>query len=191
MTDDTRLDARVRGALAELPMPDDNATREALNAVLARSSRPRREPRAWIVPGLVAAAVLALAAAGGLAGGPALDDRADTASTTDRQHRRRLAAPGDGSRQRGLERPLADGAVRRRRPDDPGARDGDQCGRRRVLHRHRRPVPYRVFVNSACPEQAAGVYEWRTGGSTLTLTLVEDPCAARIDVFAGTWRRVP
>ena len=28
-----------------------------------------------------------------------------------------------------------------------------------------------VFVNSACPEQAAGVYEWRTGGSTLTLTL--------------------
>jgi hypothetical protein len=48
-----------------------------------------------------------------------------------------------------------------------------------------------VFVNSACNEQAAGVYAWRLDGDALTLTEVDDPCGPRRDVFAGTWRRVP
>ena len=48
-----------------------------------------------------------------------------------------------------------------------------------------------VFVNSVCPEQAAGVYAWRLDGERLTLTEVDDACADRVDVFAGTWRRLP
>jgi hypothetical protein len=44
-----------------------------------------------------------------------------------------------------------------------------------------------AFVNSACYELAAGTYAWSLTEARLTLTLVEDPCAVRRDLFAGDW----
>ena len=74
MTDDTRLDARVRGALTGLPAPDESATRDALASVLdrdsGRSGSRAGDPRSWFVPAMTAAAVAAVVTVGALVLGP-------------------------------------------------------------------------------------------------------------------------
>ncbi len=51
MTDDTRLDARVRSVLTDLPVPDDDGHPRALVAVLERSQAgTAKDPRPWLVP---------------------------------------------------------------------------------------------------------------------------------------------
>ena len=44
-----------------------------------------------------------------------------------------------------------------------------------------------AFANSVCDELAAGTYAWMVRGDALTVTLIDDPCTARRDLFVGTW----
>lgn len=189
MTDDTRLDARVRGVLTDLPVPDADATRDALRTVLARSESTRRRPT-WAAP-VLAAAVVALIAllAARLVTSPDPEPPAP-------------ANPGDalvGDWQhvvRGAEKTGWDGRWRLALTDDgvlllSGPESAAVSSEGASYAVTRQQFRTDVFVNSECSEQAAGVYTWRLDGETLTLTEVGIDCADRSDVFAGTWRRVP
>ena len=189
MTDDTRLDARVRGVLTDLPVPDADATREALRTVLARSESTRRRP-AWAAPVLVAAVVALIALlAARLVAGP------DPAPPTPAAPRDALV--GDWQHQvRGAEEDAWNGRWRLALTDDgvlllsgPESASVSSEGASYEVTAERFRTD--VFVNSACSELPAGVYEWRLDGDRLTLTEVGNDCADRADVFAGTWRRVP
>jgi hypothetical protein len=188
MTDDTRLDSLVRGALTELPLPDDAQTRAALGNVLERSRAPRVRSRAWVAPALIAAAV-ALAALAGVRLVTAQEQSTPTPSApTD-------ALVGDWQRQvSGAEKSSWDGRWRLAIADD-GVLLLSGPARTKVSSEGASyaatdaQIRIDVFVNSACPEMAAGVYGWERTGARLTLTLVEDPCEARAEMFDGTWRR--
>jgi hypothetical protein len=186
VNDDTRFDAQVRGALAELPMPDDRQTREALVDVLRRSRAERSTPR-WLVPTLVAAAVVAIV---GLAGTfVQLRDPGDP----------QPAAPagevrgGWGRELAGAQQPGWDGRWLMTFDREgvfglygPASADASSDGASYALTKDTLRVD--VFVNNACSELPAGVYTWSRAGNVLTLTLVEDPCAARAELLAGSWR---
>ena len=141
MTDDTRLDARVRGALADLPMPDDHETRAALQTVLERS---RGTTALGAAPTLV------------VAGRPGRNscrdpggsrhaarrrcsaDRARPVTTSGIGPRRGLVASGQRCSRPDLERSLADDPGPGRCAHAPWSRCGDRVERRRVVRRHRR-----------------------------------------------------
>ncbi len=190
MTDDTRLDARVRGALTDLPMPDDAQTLEALRVVLERSSGPRRQVRGWVAPVLVAAAVLLIALVVGTwpernaTVQPAAPDRTDALVGQWERRVTDASTPGwNGTWRVILTR---DGILQLRAPDTvsistEGASWSATAGALRTD----------VFVNSVCAEQPAGVYFWHIEGGDLGLAAEQDGCVERSDVFAGTWRRVP
>ena len=188
MTDDTHLDARVRGVLTDLPVPDADATRDALRSVLARSESTRRRS-AWVGPVLVAAAVAVVALLGARLVSSADSEPPAPASPRD-------ALVGDWQHEvRGAGRDTWDGRWRLALTDDgvlllsgPDGADVSSEGASYAVT----PGELRtdVFVNSACSEQAAGVYAWRLDGDTLTLTEVGNDCADRADVFAGAWRRL-
>ena len=188
MTDDTRLDARVRGVLTDLPVPDTDATGEALQSVLARSASTRHRS-AWVAPVLVAAAVALIALlVARLATGPDTEPPAP-------------ANPGDGlvgdwqHEVRGAEKTGWDGRWRLALTDDgvlllSGPESASVSSEGASYRFTREQFRTDVFVNSACSELPAGVYVWRLDGDTLTLTELGNDCAERADVFAGTWRRV-
>lgn len=188
MTDDARLDARVRSVLTDLPVPDDADTRDALHAVLARSRRPRRDPRGWITPVLVAAAVLALAVLAGTL--------VDRPSTIEPAPPPASGLVGDWQRQvTGARTPGWDGRWRLAFTDDgvltlsgPQAVTASSEGASYAVTDGRLRVD--VFVNSVCPEMSAGVYAIDVSADTLTLSAFEDPCPVRADVLVGSWRRV-
>ena len=189
MTDDTRLDARVRGVLTDLPVPDADATREALQSVLARSEVGRRRS-AWVAPALVAAAVAVVALLGAR-----LVTGSDTEPPAPASPRDALV--GDWShRVRGADEATWDGRWRLALTDDgvlllsgPDGADVSSEGASYAVTRGEFRTD--VFVNSACSEEAAGVYAWRLDEDTLNLTELDDPCDDRVDVFAGAWRRLP
>jgi hypothetical protein len=189
VTDETRLDAKVRAALAELPTPTDTRTREALHEVLGRShSRPPASR--WVLPALATACVLAIVVVGSLINwqAPEQPDPAPIRPT-------RLV--GDWQRNvTGAAVPAWDGRWRMRFGSNgvltlhgpatsttasDGASYDVQDGRIRVD----------AFVNSACPELPAGEYAWSQTGGVLTLTLVEDLCRVRTSLMAGTWQPAP
>ncbi|MBF4769902.1 hypothetical protein ISU10_19190 [Nocardioides agariphilus] len=192
MTDDTRFDARVRGALTELPVPGDLETRDALVAVLDRSRgprrSPRRSPRTWAMPALAAAAVVALVALlavvvdrpespqAGQAPPPSLSGQweLDAAGLTDPGWRGRWLLSFD-----------EDGVLTLTGP--AGAMDSTEGASYAVTGDH---VRVDVFVNSACAEQTAGEYRWRTRGDHLLLVVLDDVCPARAGLLAGDWTRV-
>lgn len=179
MTDDTRLDARVRNALTTLPVPDHAATGAALQRVLADSDRARpRATRSWWVPVLAAASVASVVGLGSLAvrSQDGTDAPPTAGSSIVGSWERRASGPWQmyftSSGILTLDGPA--GA-----PSSEGASYSDLGGRIRVD----------AFVNSACAELPAGVYTWDTSGRLLTLRVEDDPCPARVDVLDGTWRR--
>ncbi len=189
MTDDTRLDARVRSVLTDLPVPDETATRAALVTVLERSQgRDGKDRRPWLVPLAAAAAVVIVA---GLA--TAFLDRSQSTP----QPAAPLSVVGSWERQvSGAGTPgwdgewlmtlTADGVLTLDGPatatdSSEGASYADSGGQLRVD----------AFVNSACSELPAGVYAWTRDARGLTLSLVEDACDARPDLFAGRWLGAP
>ena len=189
MSDDPRLDARLRAALLDGPAPDELRTRAALDDVLARSSASQRRRRVAI-PLAVAAAVLAV-----LAVLPVLVPRGDdrerpqpvepVPTAVEGSWRRTAQGLGpagwDGAWQVTLD---ADGVLRVRGPVSADVRvDG---------------ASYRVdgdlllldpFVNDVCADADAGLYRWRRAGDRLVLSAVEEPCPAREALFDGTWSR--
>jgi hypothetical protein len=189
VTDDTLLDARVRAALTDLPVPDDRATREALVNVLERSGRSRHEPRRWIAPTLVAATVVLAVLLGMWVSRPSPRHPVPAPSPAstllgDWQHQ--VTGSGtngwDGRWRMAL---TDDGVLRLSGPETvtasiEGASYAATAGRLRID----------AFANSVCDQKAAGLYTWQVSGDALVLALVEDPCAGRVEVFAGTWRRV-
>ena len=48
-----------------------------------------------------------------------------------------------------------------------------------------------AFVNGVCNELPPGTYSWSTSGDGLRLTAVDDPCAPRAALLAGTWTGGP
>jgi hypothetical protein len=190
MTDDTRLDARVRGALTELPAPGDQATREALRVVLDRSSGPRRTPRSWVAPAVVAATVaLLLGLLGAVLNRPDQDvptpAPAPRDALTGEWQQRVTGVSRDGWAGRWHLVLEGDGVLALSGPKT--VRDSTEGASYEVTSNHLRVD---VFVNSACPEQPAGVYEWRVTGDRLVLDAVSEPCLARAELFVGTWTRV-
>lgn len=188
--DDARLDARVRGVLTELPIPDETTTRDVLATVLQRSEGPtRRDHRPWLVPAAAAAAVAVLAALATTfvdLSHPEAPAPAGTTSVVGSWERHVTGAETsgwDGQWRMTLE---ADGVLTLDGPaaateSSEGASYADADGLLRVD----------AFVNSACPELPAGEYAWTRDASGLTLTLVEDRCGPRVDLFAGRWQRAP
>jgi hypothetical protein len=185
--DDARLDARVRGALIELPAPDDAATRDALHVVLERSRGPRRRPRTWVAPVLAAAAVAVLA----LLAGRLVDEPDPTtpepAAPTEalvgpwvRQVTSSESPDWDGRWRLTL---TADGVLTLSAPD--GAAASSEGASYAATDNQLRSD---VFVNSVCSEMPAGVYAWAVVGESLTLSAVDDQCVDRVEVFVGTWR---
>ena len=189
MTDETRLDARVRGVLTDLPVPDADATRTALQSVLARSAAGRRRS-AWIAPVLVAAAVAVVTLLGARLVTSHDSEPPEPASPRD-------ALVGDWEHEvRGADESAWDGRWRLALTDDgvlllTGPENADVSSEGASYAVTRREFRTDVFVNSECSEQAAGVYAWHLDGDRLTLTEVGKDCADRADVFAGTWRRLP
>jgi hypothetical protein len=189
VTDDARLDARVRSVLTDLPVPDEAATRAALVTVLQRSGGRRTDRGPWVVPAAAAAAVLAVAALATAFLGrsqpehPAPAEPASVVGSWERQVSGARLPGWDGGWRMTLS---ADGVLTLAGPatatdSSEGASYADSGGRLRVD----------AFVNSACAELPAGVYAWNRDAQGLTLTLVEDPCDARPDLFAGRWLPAP
>ncbi len=190
MTDDARLDARVRGVLTDLPVPDDAETRDALQAVLARSRGPRRQVGGWVAPAIVAAAIVLVALAVGtwldrtnpVEPAPSPDPASALVGEWQRQVTGAATDGWDGAWRLTLRQ---DGVLELRGPTTAGA--SSEGASWTATEGELRTD---VFVNSVCAEQPAGVYTWRVEGDGLRLTLETTDCTARADVFAGTWRRV-
>lgn len=193
MTDDeTRLDARVRHALAALPTPEDAETRDALRSVLARSSRPvgdRSYPaRRWGGPVAAAVAVASVAAAvtvGALVtprepdGTPSLTSPPEVITGT-WQRRVPASEAGEvaGRWRMGL---TADGVLSLTGPAGTPPAEGASYST------DGSELRIDAFVNNVCAELAAGSYAWVIASGDLTLVVLDDPCPTRVDVFAGTW----
>lgn len=197
--DDTRLDARVRRALATLPTVDDVDTRDALQSVLERSeSRRGGSPsaaRRWTGPVAAAVAVAAVAATVALGAvvvvpGPE-PDRAPplagpTPSTISGSWERRVPASRADEVAGGWSMTLAsDGVLRLSGPDGAPSAEGASYSTEGTRLR------VDAFVNNVCAELPAGTYEWLVSSDALTLAVVDDPCPARADLLVGTWRPVP
>jgi hypothetical protein len=188
VNDHARLDAQVRSALAELPMPDDVETRAALGDVLQRSRTKRTAPR-WVAPALVAAAVIAIVALVGtfVRLGPH-DEPAPAASPLSRllgDWERDV----DGSTQPGWDGPWTMTFDRRGVFELGGPATADASGEGASYAVSGDTLRVDVFVNNVCSELPAGLYLWSRTGDVLTLRLVEDPCADRAALLAGSWRR--
>jgi hypothetical protein len=188
VTDDARLDARVRSVLTDLPVPDDADTRAALVTVLQRSGGRRTDRGPWVVPTAAAAAMVAIAALAAFLGRsqpepPAPAEPASVVGSWERQVSGAQLPGWDGGWRMTLS---ADGFHTLAGPptatdSSEGASYVDSGGRLRVD----------AFVNSACAELPAGVYAWNRDARGLTLTLVADACDARPDLFAGRWLPAP
>jgi hypothetical protein len=186
VNDDTRLDAQVRGALAELPMPDEAQTRAVLVDVL-QHRRAERTTARWIAPTLVAATVVAIVALVGTFVRLGSDDRPPPVATPSSQllgdwHRDvdSQQAGWDGSWSMTFERR---GVLALAGPT--GASDSSDGASYAVSGDSLRVD---VFVNNVCSELPAGLYLWSRTGDVLTLRLVEDPCPVRAELLTGTWR---
>lgn len=190
--DDTRLDARVRGALTELATPDDSHTRDALRAVLSRSRGPHGARRSWVVPAVAAAVVVLLVGVLGIVlqrpdPGPAPTPAPDPQDLLSGQWQQRVddaSREGWAGRWRLTLEP--DGVLALSGPAT--AQDSTEGASYELTAGHLRVD---AFVNSACPELPAGVYEWQVSGDSLRLDAVSEQCLPRAELFVGTWTRVP
>ncbi len=188
MNDDTRLDAQVRSALAELPVPDDAHTSAALRDVLRRGHAERRQPR-WLAPTLVAAAVVSILALVGtlvhLGAGEPPEPAPSPSSQLVGDWQRVVDSDEQPEWSGNWLVTFDSGGVLVMRGPATAAESSDGASYAVTGGQ----VRVDVFVNNACSEQPAGVYGWSRSGDVLTLTLIEDPCAARVGLFAGSWRR--
>jgi hypothetical protein len=182
--EDALLDARVRRGLQSLPVPDDARTLDALGSVTSTRSATSRNP--WLLTAAAALVVAALVVVPLLLGGqlgssepaPAPAPEPELTGTWSRTVP--VASDEDwvGTWTLGFDQ----GGVLRIEPPAPvdavdGAAyavDGTQ-------------VRLDAFVNGVCDSLPPGVYIWSRAGATLRLTAVEDECAARIEVFEGSW----
>lgn len=197
MTDDaTRLDARVRRALTTLPAPDQAETRAALRTVLERSTegRPDRSAstRWWGAPLAAAAAVGVVAAT--ITVGTLITNGSDQQPPLERPApgtpvgtwERLVSASGAGTVSGTWTMTLTpEGVLRLTGPAGAPSSEGASYstdGRR---------VRVDAFVNNVCAELPAGTYGWTVAAGDLTLSLLDDPCSPRADLFSGTWRSVP
>ncbi len=190
---DPRFDARVRAALLDVPMPDDDETRVALGKVTGRS-RGGGGWSPWLVGAAAAAAVLVLILATVLAvprsgqeppASPASSNSSSSGSTLlDTPWVRRV----DG----GIEPTWAgrwtatfnaSGSLTLEAPT--GAEQVSDAAAFTVADS---TVRISAFTNTVCPGDAAGVYRWTGADGRLTLSPVTDSCLARRAVLAGTWQ---
>lgn len=191
---DARLDAQVRSALTDLPAPDDMATRAALDTVVRRSRALRPVPpskgRSWVVPATAAAVAVILVATLATAflgrSEPPVPAPGAPSSLVGSWERQVRGAETPGWNGRWRMTLSADGVMSLAGPTRAadsveGASYAESRGRLRVD----------VFVNSACPELPAGVYGWARDSGGLRLTLDEDPCRSRADLFVGRWQPAP
>jgi hypothetical protein len=47
-----------------------------------------------------------------------------------------------------------------------------------------------AFVNSVCYELPPGAYAWARDGGGLRITVIDDQCTARVELFTGVWGEV-
>ena len=186
MTDDTRLDAQMRSALAELPMPDDIETRAALGDVLRRS-RAEPTPSRWRAPVMVAAAVVAIVLLAGVLIGLGSGDQSPPVADPGSQLR------GDWQRDVHSHQQGWNGTWSMRFDHDgvfelvgPATTSASTEGASYALEAHSLRVD--VFVNNVCSELPAGRYLWSRTGDVLTLTVLEDRCPVRAALLRGSWR---
>jgi hypothetical protein len=190
MSPDARLDARIRAGLLDEPTIDEADTRDALRVVLDRSGRPARRRRTGAVVAMAAAAaaIVGLLVVPGLL----LDDEpvkppvappsVDSSVILGDWQRAVVGAETlTGSWRMDLG---ADGVVTLEAPaGSPVETDGVSYGLTDDLLR------LDAFVNGVCAEQPAGQYRWAVVGATLWLTVVDEPCDQRAEVFEGSWTR--
>lgn len=194
--DDTRLDARVRRALTTLPAPDQEQTRAALHTVLERSTgrRPDRSASTrWGRATLAAAATVGVVAATAAVGAFITEDsdrpppleRPTPATAIGTWERLVTASGADATSGRWTMTLTPEGVLRLTGPAGAPSSEGASYsidGRR---------VRVDAFVNNVCADLPAGTYGWTVATGDLTLSLLDDPCTPRADLFSGTWRSVP
>ena len=183
------LDALVRRGLTEAADPlDDLDTTVALERVLSRSKGRRRTRRAVVA--VAVAAVVGAVGFGSTALVTGLRDETDGPGPALRPHgayqRTVDTAPWQGrwTMQLGGDRVL----VLRAPAGVPGD-DAPTDGASYVLDAG--TLRLDAFTNGACTETPPGTYTWSVKGDGLVLLPVDEQCAARELVFAGTWRSLP
>jgi len=193
MTDDMHLDARVRGALQDLPMPSEPETAQALRAVLDhRRPLPRRAamwaPLAAAAAVVIIAVLIPLLRPDSHAGGPAPVAVSptvlpgvegtwwhDVSGATDASWNGRWVMTLNDRGVMALVPPsratqVSDGAAY--------AVSGEQ-------------IRVNAFVNDLCSEMPAGVFGWARAGDRLMLVPISEPCPDRKDLFTGAWSKSP
>lgn len=188
MNDDSVLDARVRRGLQALPVPDERRTAAALDEV----TRGRPVPgRPWHLA-IAAAVVVAL-----LVLGPQL-----LRSLLAEEEPEPAPRPGgglsgtwvrtlDGAQDPAWNGPwtiaFADGGVLTLSPPRalPAGTDGAAYATSGAQ------VRVDAFVNGICNELSPGTYAWSRSADGLRLTAVDDACAPRVELLAGTWTEQP
>lgn len=188
MNDDALLDARVRRRLQALPLPDEQRTGAALEEVIASSPSSRR---AWHLA-LAAAVVVAL-----LVLGPQLlrsllaGEDPEPARSPGGELRGTWARTLDGARDPAWNGSwtigFAERGVLTLSPPRTlvAGTDGaayDASGPQ---------VRVDAFVNGVCNELPPGTYAWSRSADGLRLTAVDDACAPRVELLAGTWTEQP
>ncbi len=186
---DAFLDARVRRGLQSLPAPDDVRTTAALAAVRAEHREPARPPWA-LVAAAAAVVVVLLVSLPLLLRSELLGDEPDPApapaSTLSGSWTRDVTSTQDRSWVGTWSIGFADRGVLMLSPPTRAREVGDGA----AYTTDGPQVRMDAFVNSLCDGLPPGVYGWAQTGGGLRLTVLDDACEARAEVFEGTWRQV-
>lgn len=189
MNDDAQLDARVRRALQALPVPDDVRTGEVLDAVVGHRRTPSGERWRLALVAAVAVGLLVLvpqlltSVLGDDAPAPAPSPAGGLGGTWSRTVEGARQPGWDGVWTIGFgdDGVLALGA--------PTASAGGTDGAAYAVSGAQ--VRVDAFVNGVCNERPPGTYSWSTSAGGLRLTALDDACAPRVELLAGTWGVVP